>query len=71
VKRKCKQQFEPELPDLTKSQCRWEQFNATWADVPADVERQRRALAQRLVEGRLPPDYLKGCSTHGAVFNPD
>jgi len=64
-------QPEAELPDLLKSQCRWEQFNATWADVPADVERQRRALAQRLVEGRLPPDYLRGCSTHGAVFSPD
>jgi hypothetical protein len=56
------------LPDLLRSQCPCEVFNATWADVPPAEEQLRRKLAAQLVEGRLSSDYLKGSSTHGEVF---
>lgn len=67
AKRKPRHQPE-ELPDLTKSQCRWETFYATWEGVPSHVERQRRDMAQRLIEGRLPPGYIKGESSQGEIF---
>ncbi len=58
-----------ELPDLTKSQSRWEGFSRTWEGVSPHEETRRREMAQRLVEGRLPPGYLQGSST-GALFDP-
>jgi hypothetical protein len=69
AKRRAQPQRSEELPNLLESQCRWETFNATWAGVPSHVERQRRDMAQRLVEGRLPPGYIKGESSQGEIFN--
>jgi hypothetical protein len=57
------------LPDLLRSQCPADTFRATWAGVDPAEEHRRRALAQQLVEGRLPPDYLRGSSSHGELFD--
>lgn len=59
-----------ELPDLTRSQCRWEQFNATWAGVSADEERQRRDRAARLVSEGYGSVWIMGESTQGEIFLP-
>ena len=58
-----------ELPDLTKSQCRWEQFNATWADVSAEEEGQRRERAARLISEGYGKVWLAGESSSGEIFD--
>jgi len=58
------------LPDPLGSQRPAPVFRATWDGVSVAEERRRRALAQQLVEGRLPADYLKGSGSHGELFRP-
>ena len=57
----------PELPDRSGGK-RWEQLNENWRDVSREELQRRHDLAHLLVAGRLPKDYLQGCST-GAMFD--